>query len=124
MGSFNHTYTYTNNRKTGDLYDADGRLTRNTPGGGNYIYTYYDVAGRMVNSDQAWSYEVDRHLDGNGSEVKREKKIWLRKKNRHSRRQEEAAEAEAASRFALKKTWTSKFPAVDRIQEMETRNRR
>jgi hypothetical protein len=56
--------TYTNNRRVGWQYDADGRLLS-----GNSQYTY-DSAGQISTFGDADSYETDQQLDGNGQRIK------------------------------------------------------
>ena len=45
------TPTFTNNRRAGWTYDADGRVTYAPPSGGSGRSSYYDAAGRLVRSD-------------------------------------------------------------------------
>jgi YD repeat-containing protein len=59
------TETYTNNRRTGWQYDADGRLLSGSSG----MYTY-DAAGQVASFGDDDPYRTDQQLDGDGRRVK------------------------------------------------------
>ena len=56
--------TYTNNRRVGWSYDADGRILV-----GSNQYTY-DAAGQVIKFGFGDPYESDQHFDGDGRTVK------------------------------------------------------
>jgi hypothetical protein len=56
--------TYTNNRRVGWQYDADGRILS---GGSQYTY---DAGGRISTFGDGETYETDQQLDGEGRRIK------------------------------------------------------
>lgn len=64
-------HTYVNNRISGWIYDADGRLTSGSTG-----YFTYDAAGRARSFGDEDPYKTDQEFDGNGNRVKTTARRW------------------------------------------------
>jgi hypothetical protein len=65
------SYTFTNNRSSGSMYDDDGRTII-----GNGANFSYDARGVMIDTGVGEHYETTLAFDGDGQEVKRSNRIW------------------------------------------------
>ncbi|MGE3466579.1 MAG: hypothetical protein AB7J13_06565 [Pyrinomonadaceae bacterium] len=72
-GDWDFSFTFTNNRSSGEGYDFDGRTILDNS---TSTYFFYDGGGTMVATSRSEYHETTIASDGDGRELKRANRVW------------------------------------------------